>query len=398
MKLEAWILGIGATLVLSIVGSRLTSRLGIPVLLLFLVLGMLAGSDGPGGIWFSDAQAAQNIGVIALLLILFSGGMDLNWKASRPYVPHAASLATLGVAITALVVGLAAHFALGFSLLEGLLLGSIVASTDAAAVFSTLTHGGVNLSPKLQSILEMESGSNDPTAIFLTVALVGLVAGQEFNLAAQSLSFLWQMSLGVLGGWLGGRLGVIAMRKLRLDFEGMFHGLSLAVVLVTFGGVTLLGGNGFLAAYAAGIAFGNGDFRQRKGLRRFHDGIAWLMQIALFIVLGLLVFPKQLPFVIAPGLLVCAVLMLVARPLGVFISLIPFRLSLKEQILISWCGLRGAVPIVLATFPLLAGLDRANEFFNLVFFVVLFSTALQGPTIPFLAKKLGLNEPQPAPA
>lgn len=396
MGLEAALLGVGATLLFSIVASKLVNKLGIPVLLLFLAIGMVAGSDGLGGIWFSDAHLAHEIGAVALALILFAGGMDLDWSFSKRYIGPAASLATVGVAVTALAVGFVAWKFLGLGAREGVLLGSIVASTDAAAVFAALNQGSSRLSKNLTSILEMESGSNDPTAIFLTLMLVGTLSGDKTSLWVSALKFVWQMSLGGFGGWLVGRGAVLLMRRLRLDFEGMYHGVSIAVVLIAFGGVALLGGNEFLAVYVAGIAFGNGEFRQKKGLRRFHDGVAWLMQIALFVVLGLLVFPSQLPPVLIPGLVISAVLMFVARPLGTFIALAPFGMKRAEMTLVSWSGLRGAVPIVLATFPWIKGLPRAQEYFHLVFAVVILSALLQGTTIPLLARRLGLLEQRSA--
>lgn len=396
MKLEHWSLIAGFALLASIAGSRLAVRLGVPVLLLFLALGMLAGSDGPGRIWYTDAALTQNLGVAALSFILFSGGMDLDWPRAQAHVGKAVSLATVGVLVTSAVVGLAAWSWLGYTFWEGMLLGAIVSSTDAAAVFSTLRRGGLSLRSDISYTLEMESGSNDPAAVFLTLALIAVVLGQSPGAAQTVLFFFIQMGLGGVGGWLAGRLGVVMMRRLRLDFDGMYHGLSTAVVLVAYGASALVGGNGFLAVYVAGVVFGQGEFRQKKGLRRFHDGIAWLMQIMLFIVLGLLVFPSQLPSVALTGLAVAAILMLAARPIGVAASLLPLRVPLREQAFISWCGLRGAVPIVLATFPLLAGVPRAQEFFNVVFFVVIMSALLQGPAIPHLIKKLGLTEPAPA--
>lgn len=393
MAVEAWMLGIGLALLVSIVASRLASRLGVPVLLSFLVLGMALGSQGPGGIWFSDARLAQEIGIVALAFIVFSGGIGLDWRTARPQLPKALVLATLGVAATAAVVGAAAHYFLKFSITEGLLLGAIVAPTDAAAVFSTLSRGDIRIKPELRDTLEMESGTNDPTGIFLAGALIASLTEPTFNAGASALGFATQMAIGGTGGWLVGRLGVLAMRKLRLEFVGLYHGLGIAIVLVAFGGTAMLWGSGFLAAYVSGVIFGNREFRQQKGLARFFDGVAWLMQIGLFVVLGLLVFPRELIHVAGPGTLVALILMFVARPLGVFVSLAPFRIPWRDQLLVSWCGLRGAVPIVLATFPLLADLPRAHEIFNLVFFVVVFSTVLQGPTIPLLAKRLAPDSP-----
>lgn len=392
MGIETGLLVIGAILVLSIAGAKVTSKLGIPVLLFFVAIGMIGGSDGPGNIWFSDANLAKNIGTIALAFILFAGGMELEWGSAKPHMWKALSLSTVGVLLTAGIVGAAAFYVLKLPILEGLLLGSIIASTDAAAVFATLSRGEAKLRHSMRDMLEMESGSNDPIAIFLTIFLIQAVQGHSVGIAAGMLHFAWEMLLGAFGGWVVGRLGVIAMRKLHLDHEGMFHVVSIAVLLISFGGVAALKGNGFLAVYIAGVTLGNGQFRQRRGLRRFHDGIAWLMQIMLFVTLGLLVFPSQLVHVIGAGTFISFILMFLARPIAVHLSLMPFRVPIREQAFIAWCGLRGAVPIVLATYPLIEGLPRAKEYFNIVFYVVLFSAMLQGTTIPFVAKRLNLYE------
>lgn len=382
----------GAILVLSIVGAKVTSRLGIPVLLFFIGIGMLGGSDGPGGVWFADHTLAKNIGTIALAFILFAGGMELEWDSAKPHVWKAGALSTVGVLLTAGIVGAAAFYVLKLPILEGLLLGSIIASTDAAAVFATLSRGESKLKHRIRDMLEMESGSNDPIAIFLTIFLVQAVQGTAPGIATGALHFIWEMLVGAFGGWAVGRIGVIAMRKLHLDHEGMFHVVSIAAVLISFGGVAALKGNGFLAVYIAGVTLGNGQFRQRRGLRRFHDGIAWLMQIMLFVTLGLFVFPSQLVPVIGVGTFISFVLMFLARPIAVHLALMPFRVPIREQAFIAWCGLRGAVPIVLATYPLIAGVPRAQEYFNIVFYVVIFSALMQGTTIPFVARRLKLYE------
>ena len=392
LTIELWLLGIGIALGLSLFANRVANKMGVPVLILFLVAGMLAGSDGPGGVWFSNAHLTEHIGVVALAFILFAGGMDLNWKEARPHSVKAVLLATVGVIVTGLVVGFAAVRWLGFSRPEGFLLGAIIASTDASVVFTALRKGGFRLKSDLRSMLEMESGANDPTAIFLTIALVSLLSGEFQGWGPAVVSFVWQMAMGAFGGWAGGRIGGFAMRRLRLDFEGMYQWVSITVVLLTFGVVALMGGNGFLAVYVAGVAFGNGNFRQQQDLQRFHDGVSWLMQVVLFIVLGLLVFPRQLPPVIWAGCVIAGTLMFIARPLAVFATLTPFRVPFKEQVFVAWCGLRGAVPIVLATYPLLADITRAHEIFHMVFFVVIISALFQGTTILALAKRFGLMD------
>lgn len=396
MNFDLVLLGIAALLGLSVVASKAAGKLGIPTLLVFIVVGMLAGSDGPGGIWFTDAEMAQQVGILALAFILFSGGMDTEWPELKSYVPHALLLATLGVVVTALVVGICAVWALGFGVLEGLLLGAVIASTDAAAVFTTLRSRGLRLRARLRGILELESGSNDPAAIFMTITLVTLMMGEASSTFDVLHRFIWQMVIGGAGGYAAGRLGVIAMRRLNLDIDALYHVVSIVIVLIAYAGIQVIGGNGFLAVYVAGITFGQGDFAQRKGLRRFHDGVAWLMQIAMFLVLGLLVFPSQLPGIAASGLLIALTLIFVARPLGVLASLSPLRVPFREQTFIAWTGLRGAVPIILATYPLLAEVERAQEIFNIVFFVVLLSALLQGTTLPWLARRLKVEESAPA--
>lgn len=400
MSLELALFGVAVLLAASVMASTVASKLGIPVLLVFLGLGMLAGSDGIGGIWFEDAALAQKVGVVALAFILFSGGMDLDASTARPYLGLSLSLATVGVLVTAGIVGVSCVWLLGFSWLEAMLLGSIVASTDAAAVFSTLARGAVPMREGVRRTLEIESGSNDPMAVFLTTALIGVLTTPSSSLLDMAVGFLVQMPVGAIGGWVLGRLGVWAMRQIALEHGGLYHVLSIVVVLASYSGVALIGGNGFLAVYVAGVAFGNGAFPQRKGLRRFHDGLAWISQIVMFLVLGLLVFPSQLPAVALPAMAVALVLMFVARPLAVLVSVAPLGVPLREQGLLAWCGLRGAVPIVLATFPLLAGLPQAQKMFDIVFFVVLFSALFQGPTIPWVTQRLGLaeidpTEPQP---
>ncbi len=391
VTLEAAMFGCAVLLGLGVLASKASSLLGVPAMLLFMGVGMLAGSDGPGGIYFDNAAWAQSLGVVALAFILFAGGMDTEWEQVQGVVRPALALSTLGVAATALLTAAFVKFAFGLGWLEGLLLGSIIASTDAAAVFGILRARSVRLNARLRALLELESGSNDPMAIFLTIGLVGVLSAGASSVGDLVMPFLVQMPVGALVGYAVGRGGVLVMRRLRLDFEALYHVLSIVIVLLSFSGAALAGGNGFLAVYVAGIAYGNGDFHQRKGLRRFHDGIAWLMQIAMFLTLGLLVFPHQLPGVAVQGVLIALFLMFVARPIAVGLTLLPFRFGARESVLVGWFGLRGAVPIVLGTYPLLAGLPRAQELFNVVFFVVLLSSLAQGTTLAWLARKLGLD-------
>lgn len=385
-----------ALLLLSaLVASKLSYRLGVPGLLLFLALGMLAGSDGPGGIWFDDARLSQSVGVIALAYILFSGGLETDQRAIRPVLWQGLSLSTLGVALTTVLIGTFAHFVLRTTWLEGLLLGAIVGSTDAAAVFSILRSKSVSIKGRTQPLLELESGSNDPMAVLLTVGLIEAITHPETGPARLLLLLVAQLALGAAFGFAAGRAALWVLNRVKLESDGLYPVFTIAVVLLTYSGSSLLQGNGFLAVYLAGIILGNGEFVHRRSLLRFHDGLAWLMQIVMFLVLGLLVFPHELPPVIPQGLLLAGFLMLVARPAAVLIALAKAQLRFRQKLLIGWVGLRGAVPIILATFPLLAGLDVARLYFNLVFFIVLTSVVLQGTTIPWMTRLLKLEAPLP---
>ncbi|HVR43897.1 MAG TPA: potassium/proton antiporter [Thermoanaerobaculia bacterium] len=396
LGLESALLLVAALLLLSVVASRASGRLGVPALLLFVGIGMLAGSEGPGGIWFDDYAAAQRLGVLALIYILFSGALDTQWREVRMAWAPALSLSTVGVLSTALLVAWFAHAFLAMSLLEGFLLGSIVSSTDAAAVFAVLRARGLALPDKLKSVLEVESGSNDPMAVFLTATSIQLLSSPEIGMGALGIAFVRQMALGALLGSILGWLAVRMINRLRLEYDGLYPVLTLAIAGGIFGLASRLGANGFLAVYAAGLVLAKSSFLRKRTLRRFHDGIAWLMQIAMFLTLGLLMFPSQLLPVAGPSLAVAAFLILVARPLAVFVSLAPFRFTVRENLFLSWVGLRGAVPIILATFPLLAGVPQGIAIFNLVFFVVLTSVLIQGTTIPLAARLLGIaGKPDP---
>jgi len=380
-------------LLLSVLASKASAKLGVPALLLFLVLGMLAGSDGPGGIYFDDAHLAQSLGVVALALILFSGGLDTEWSSVRPILWKGLALSTAGVLITAVLVGLFARAVLGFSLLEGVLLGAIVSATDAAAVFSVLRARSVGLRGHVRPLLELESGSNDPMAVFLTTGLIGIMTQPEARWFSLVPMFIQQMALGAALGYAIGTVIVLVVNRLALEFEGLYPVLTLSLVLLTYGATAELGGNGFLAVYIAGLVMGKTDFIHKRSVMRFHDGLAWLMQIAMFLALGLLVFPSHLLPIIGLGLLASLFLMLVARPVSVLVTLAFSGMRLNEKLMISWVGLRGAVPIVLATFPLLAGMPKAEIIFDLVFFIVLTSILLQGTSIPLFARWLKLEAP-----
>ena len=393
LPIEFLLLAGSGLLLLSVIASKASGQLGVPALLLFLVIGMLAGSDGLGGIHFDDPWLAQSLGVVALALILFAGGLDTEWASVRSQLGKGVALSTLGVAITAGLVGLFATTVVGFSWLEGLLIGAIVSSTDAAAVFAVMRSRYVSLRSPLKPLLELESGSNDPMAVFLTIGMISLITGMSASVIDLVPMFIRQMVLGATIGYGTGKLMVLLINRLRLEYDGLYPVLTLSLVLFTYSGSTWLGGNGFLAVYLAGLIMGNHDFIHKRSLLRFHDGLAWLMQIAMFLTLGLQVFPTQLMPVAWTGLFLALFLMMFARPVAVFLTLAFTALSLREKTMIAWVGLRGAVPIILATFPLLAGIPQATMMFNLVFFIVLTSVLLQGTSIPLVARWLQVDEP-----
>lgn len=390
------ILLVGSLLLLiSIVAGNTSSRFGVPTLILFLIVGILAGSEGIGGIYFDNINVAQFIGVIALNFILFSGGLDTSWQVIKPIAWRGISLSTIGVFITALTVGIFVHFILDFSLLEGLLLGAVVSATDAAAVFSILRNRGVKLKGKVGAVLEFESGSNDPMAYFLTITLTGIIASGQFD----SWNFLYLLIKGFLiGGAMGysmGRLSHWVINNIKLGSEGLYPVLVLGLAMFTYSATHIIGGNGFLAIYLSALVLGSRDFIHKRSLLKFYDGQAWLMQIILFLTLGLLVFPSRVIPLMPIGLLIAAFLMFIARPAGVFIGLAFSKTSIRSKLFISWVGLRGAVPIVFATYPMIAGLDKAGMIFNLVFFISITSVLLQGTTLPIMAKWLRVIEQPP---
>ena len=385
-----------ALLLAGVLLSKTSSRLGVPSLLLFLVLGMLAGSEGLLGIEFEDFALAQRYGIIALAFILFSGGAGTAWRDIRRVLVPGVALATVGVLLSAIVLGAIAASILGLELLEGMLLGSVIASTDAAAVFSILRSRGVAIVPRLRHLLELESGSNDPAAVFLTVGMIALVQRTGGGAVDLVGLFVVQMGLGLVAGWLLARGAVALINRLRLEYDGLYPVMTVAFVLLTYEGTAWLGGSGFVATYVAGLTIANSEFLHKRSLLRFHDAIAWLMQISMFVLMGLLVFPSDLVPVAWQAVLVAAVLLLVARPLAVVLTLLPFRVPAREIAFVSWVGLRGATPIVLATFPVVAGIPNSQTIFDVVFFVVLLSVLIQGTTIPAAAKSLGLAAKLPA--
>lgn len=377
----------------SIAIAKFSDKLGVPTLLLFLGIGMLAGSDGPGGIYFDDAALAQSIGIIALVFILFAGGLDTHWKEVKPVFWQAASLATLGVLITTVLVGCFAVYVLNFSLLNGLLLGAVISSTDAAAVFSVFRSKNISLRGSIKPLLELESGSNDPMAVFLTIGLIQLIMNPSASPWQLIQLFVVQMVIGCIAGLLLGKALVFMLNHLHLGYEGIYPVLTLASAGFIYAATAVVGGSGFLAVYCAGIVVGNTNFMHKRSQLKFFDGLAWLSQIAMFVTLGLLVFPSQIVPILGSGLLVSLFVMLIARPLSVFISLVNAKLDWREKTFISWVGLRGSVPVILATFPLIAGVHEAHFLFNIVFFIVLTSALIQGWSIPAAARLLHVDAP-----
>jgi potassium/hydrogen antiporter len=395
VTIEQTLLVTSALLLAGVFASKASSRSGVPALLLFLGIGMLAGSEGPGGIPFDDANAAQSLGVVALSLILFHGGLETEWRSISPVLWRGLSLSTVGVLLTAGMVGGAAAYLFDLPYVEGLLLGAIVSSTDAAAVFSVLRSRGSTLRGTTKPLLELESGSNDPMAVFLTLATMRLIEDPSSSIGDLAGMFALQMSLGGGIGYLMGRASRWLINHIRLEADGLYPVLSLALAWMSYGASSLAGGNGFLAVYIAGIVLGKGDFIHKRSLLRFHDGVAWLMQIAMFLSLGLLVFPSHLIPVAGSALAISFFLMFVARPVAVFVALAAAKMRGRQRLMIAWVGLRGAVPIILATFPLMQGFREAETLFNVVFFIVLTSVLLQGTTLNAAAARLGLSRPMP---
>ena len=387
------LLVLGVLLLATVFAGSLSSRFGLPALIGFLCLGMITGVDGPGGISFDDYQLTQGVGIACLIFILFSGGIDTDWRDVRRVAAPALVLATAGVLVSAGIVSAAAVLMLDFSLFQGFLLGAIVASTDAAAVFAILRSTGLDLHGDVPALIEVESGSNDPMAIFLVGAALLFLTVPDFTPVSLIPQFVLQMLLGGVIGLGAGFLLPEVLKRTQYRHGGLAFVISIAAALIAYGLAAVLGGNGFLAAYVAGLAAGNRVYRARAIVSTFQDGLAWLAQVVMFLTLGLLITPSNLTGVIVPGLAITFILMFVARPLSVFICLAPFRsFDWRAKLFVSWAGLRGAVPIVLATFPMVAGVPSAFTIFNIVFFVVLLSSMIQGPTINWMAKRLGLTQ------
>ena len=384
-------------LFISILASKLSAKLGIPTLLIFLAIGMLAGSDGLGGIRFESPYMAKILGTITLTLILFSGGLDTDYSHIRPIIWHGVGLSTVGVLVTAFSIGYFISWITDFSLIQGLLVGSIVSSTDAAAVFSILRFRHLSLKANLAPTLELESGSNDAMAYFLMIFFTDLLSThQEISLLAAIPRFFQEMLIGGILGLAMGQLMLFVVNKAQLSYEALYPGLTLALILFTYATTNFVHGSGFLAVYIAGIVLGSQNFIHKQSLIRFYDGIAWLMQAVMFIVLGLLVEPHKLIPIVGIGILISGFVMLIARPISVFLALAFNEVTFNAKVFLSWVGLRGAVPIIFAIHPLLVGVDRADAIFHIVFFIVFTSVLLQGTTLYPLAKWLQLEEKTPS--
>ncbi len=379
-------------LISAIIFNKIGGKFGVPSLILFIFVGILAGSDGIGGIYFEDYYLSQFIGIVAISYILFMGGLSVNTDELKPVFTEGAVLATLGVFVTAIVTGMCAYLFLNLNFLECMLLGAIISSTDAAAVFSVLRSKSISLGNHLKPLLEFESGSNDPMAVFLTLGCIGLITAQ-LNLPSLIFDFFKQMTLGIVFGYLIAKAIVYGINRIKLEYDSLYVVITLAGVLFTYSLISLIGGNGFIGVYVCGLAMAGMKFVNKKTLTKFHDAVAWIMQIVMFLILGLLVNFKSGFAFTGQALLIALILTFIARPIAVFLTTIPFKRNVNEKLMISWVGLRGAAPIVLATFPLTAEIPHAMEIFNIVFFVVIISVLLQGTTIPYLAKKLKVDAP-----
>ncbi len=394
MHLGSIMLLVGAVLAVSVVVALGAARTGLPVLVAFLGLGMLLGSDGPGGIEFDDAELARNVGVVGLALILYEGGLQTSWRRLRRVAVPAALLSTVGVVVSSVLTGLAARLLFDVSWLEAILLGAVVSSTDAAAVFATLRS--THIDRRVARTLEAESGGNDPMAIALTLGLIAWIEQPDtYGFADLAQLVVRQLGLGLLVGIILGLVASWFFARLPASIGAFAPVASIAAAALSFGIADILGGSGFLAVYLVGLAVGSTPSRYRRQLAAFHEGLAFVAQVALFIVLGLLVFPGQLSRVALSGLALAFLLMLVIRPIAVSVSTAFSDFNARERLLLGWAGLRGAVPIVLATFVLSSDIPEANRIFNAVFFVVVVSVVVQGTTLERVASRLRLLRPEP---
>src|SRR5215218_6747633 len=388
------ILVAAALLAAGIAASLLASRIRLPGLLLFLAVGMAIGTDGTGWIDFNDYELARTIGVVALALILFEGGLTAGFEEIRPVLRPSLALAIFGTLGTCVICGLAAAWLFDFSTLEAMLLGAIISSTDGAAIFALLRES--TLRRRLARTLEGEAGFNDPVAVLLVIGFIEWIQSDDYGVLDMALLFVREMGIGAAVGLAVGWLGVYALRNTRLASPGLYPVATLCTAGLAFGGAATLHGSGFLAAYVVGLVLGSGRIPAKQTVTVFHQGLAWVAQIAMFLALGLLVFPSQLGDVWLKGTALALVLVFVARPLPAMLATAFDRFSMGERVVLGWAGLRGAVPVALATFPVIDGVEHSREFFNIVFFAVVLSTLLQGSSVEWLARKLGVTTSEPA--
>jgi cell volume regulation protein A len=388
------ILVAGALLAAGIGAAMIADRVRVPGLLLFLALGVLVGSEGIGGVEFDDAELTRTLGTIGLILILFEGGLSAGWREIRPVLPAAISLATVGTLATAVGTGLAAAWILDLGTLEGLIIGAAVAATDSAAIFAVLR--GSRLERKIARTLEGESGMNDPVALLLMTGFIEWIEVPDFGAGDMAIDLVSKLALGAAIGMALGWLCREAFRRLNYPTSGLYPVASIAAAALAYGVAEMAGGSGFLSVYLVALLMGTGSVPGKRTIIAFHQGLSWVAQISLFFLLGLLVFPSELIEVAPEGLLISAVLIFIARPAGTLLASLVTRFSVRERLMLSWAGLRGAIPIWLATFPVIAAVDGSEQIFNIVFFVVLTSTLVQGATFEPLARRLRLTTDEPA--
>ena len=378
----------GLVLLISITSTKILYKFGVPILLIFIMLGMLFGSDGIVGIYFNDYQLTNKIATVALIFIMFFGGFGTNWSMAKPVAIPSILLSTLGVVFTAGLTGVFCFLVFKTTLLEGLLIGSIVGSTDAASVFAILRSQRLNLKGSIASMLELESGSNDPCAYMLTVIILGLMAGGGYGNIIPMI--IKQVIVGIVVSVVLAKLSIYLLRHFKFEIEGFYPIFMTAIAVLAYSLSEYLGGNGYLCVYITGIIIGNAKIPHKKSIFQFLDGISWLMQIMLFFLLGLLAFPSKIPLVIGKGILISIFMILVARPVAIFSILYWFKVPIKQQIFIAWVGIRGAASIVFAIFAETYGVSMNNDIFHIIFFIALFSVVVQGTITPKLAKKLDL--------
>lgn len=390
IEIQVILLAIGVLLLAGVLLSKLSSFIGVPTLIVFLLLGLFFNGSAFFTPSVDNYTIIQYISVFALIVIMFSGGLDTDTGKMRPVASRGVSLATVGVFLTAIVTGLFIHYILGLDFILSFLIGSIISSTDAAAVFSIFKSDKIKLKGNIAELLELESASNDPMAYILTTSFLYLMIHPTTSILGIAFTFIQSLVLGAIFGFVSGKLSTKLVENVNLDVKGLYPVLLVALAVLTFAAPELIGGNGFLAVYIAGLLVGNAKPPYKSDELSFFDGLAWLMQVIMFLVLGLFITPGEILETTGISLAIAIALILISRPFAVFVSLIPFKTPIKEKIFLSWTGIKGAVPIVFATYPLVAGIPQASMIFNVVFFITIISVVLQGGTIEYVAKKLNL--------